>query len=110
MQIENDYLLEEEYEKDIKNSIENFWNTLNQQEKLYAFCAVISKLTDAELNEKKSYRGVLYEKFGFGPESYHIAQISGFIQLHNSIYSKSDITNIINTYLKENNLDNLELK
>lgn len=101
--------IDEEYEEtqinNLKNTINKFWDNLNQQEKLYAFCAVIKLLTDAEINENRSYRGILYDTFKFGPEAYTLAQLSGFIQLHNSIYTKTDILNIVKKYLNDNNIE-----
>lgn len=65
---------------------EELWNKLSPSDRLELFCHVVSKLTKAELHDRISYRGVLYEEFGFGPESYVAAQLSGFLELHNSIY------------------------
>jgi len=62
-----------------------FWNTLTKDEQLLAFCEVVSRLTKAELTEHRSYRGVLYDTFGFDESSYVCAQISGFLELHNAI-------------------------
>lgn len=65
---------------------EELWNKNSKSDQLELFCHVVSKLTKAELHDKRSYRGVLYTEFGFGPESYGAAQLSGFLELHNSIY------------------------
>lgn len=64
---------------------DEFWNSLTQEQQLLTFCAVISKLTQAELVDGRSYRGVLYDTFEFGMESYVCAQVSGFLDLHNAI-------------------------
>lgn len=95
---------EMQQEENINLIINKFWESLNQQEKLYAFCAIIKRLKEAELDENKSYRGVLYDKFEFSHESYGLAQLSGFLQLHNSIYTKNDILNILKKYLIEHNI------
>lgn len=95
---------EMQQEENINLIINKFWNTLNQQEKLYAFCAVIKRLNEAELNENRSFRGVLYDKFEFSYEAYGLAQLSGFLQLHNSIYTKNDILNILKKYLIEHDI------
>jgi hypothetical protein len=66
----------------------DFWNSLTQDQQLLAFCEVVSRLVQGELVDKKSYRGVLYDTFEFGLDSYVTAQISGFLELHNSIVRK----------------------
>lgn len=92
-------------EESLKLTINKYWESLNQQEKLYAFCAVINQLKEAELDEDRSYRGVLYDKFKFGYEAYGLAQISGFLQLHNSIYTKNDLLNLIKSFLINKNFE-----
>ena len=81
----------QEWEESFVQERETFWNTLDRDEQLLAFCEVISRLTKAELVDKKSYRGVLYDAFDFGMESYVCAQISGFLDLHNAIVRKDDV-------------------
>ena len=62
-----------------------FWNSLTKQDQLKAFCQVVRLLVKAELDDRRSYRGCLYDVFGFGPESYARAQMAGFLELHNCI-------------------------
>lgn len=61
------------------------FNSLTSEQQLAVFCEIVHRLTQAELVDRRSYRGILYEVFGFGPESYTLAQFSGFLELHNSI-------------------------
>lgn len=70
---------------------EDFWNSLNSDQQLQVFCAVVSRIHQGELEEKKSYRGVLYEVFGFGPEAYVHAQHAGYMDIHNSIIDKKQL-------------------
>ena len=65
---------------------EDLWNSFTQDQQIELFCHVTSKLKKAELDDRRSYRGVLYTEFGFGPEAYGAAQLSGFLDLHNCIY------------------------
>jgi hypothetical protein len=65
---------------------EDLWNSFTKDEQIELFCHVTSKLKKAELDDRRSYRGVLYSEFGFGPEAYGAAQLSGFLELHNCIY------------------------
>ena len=76
---------------EIRSEREDYWNSLNKDEQLKCFCAVVERIMDGE-NERHSYRGMLYSVFGFGPESYVQAQMSGFLELHNCVYKVIDET------------------
>ena len=78
----------QQWEDDLANERLQFWNSLTQDQQLLAFCEVVSRLVQGELVEQKSYRGILYDTFGFGLDSYVTAQVSGFMDLHNSIERK----------------------
>jgi len=80
----------QQWEDDFAQERKDFWNSLTQDQQLLAFCEVVSRLVQGELVDKKSYRGVLYDTFEFGMESYVCAQISGFLELHNSIVRDLD--------------------
>lgn len=69
---------------------EVFWNSLSYEHKCNAFHAVLSRLSKAELEDKRSYRGVLYDTFGFGPEMYTRGMDCGFMALHGSILNVDD--------------------
>ncbi len=77
-----------------QNSANSFWTGLEPEEQLMAFCAVIERLHKGELEEKRSYRGVLYDTFGWGPEAYATAQCAGYLDIHNSIYTSDDLVSI----------------
>ena len=65
---------------------EEWWNSLTKEEQLNAFCAVSRRIYQGEIQAKGTYRYVLYDVFGFGPESYMAAQEAGYLAIHNSIY------------------------
>ena len=71
----------------IKNEEEAYWKSLTVDQQMAAFNCVIRRLYDGEINEQRSYRGVLYDVFGFGPESYARAQMAGFLAIHNAIHT-----------------------
>jgi hypothetical protein len=77
-----------QWEDDFAKERLDFWNSLTQDQQLLAFCEVVSRLVQGELVDKRSYRGVLYDNFEFGIESYVMAQVSGFLYLHNAIDRK----------------------
>ena len=66
---------------------EDFWNSLRQEDQLKAFCAVVRRIYKGEIEDKGSYRHVLYDVFRFGPEAYTLAQGAGYLEIHNSIAS-----------------------
>jgi len=63
----------------------HFWNSLSYEDKCNAFHYVISKIFEGEIKVKGSYRYVLYDIFGFGPDMYTRGMDCGFMALHNSI-------------------------
>lgn len=79
----------------------SYYSGLEPEEQLWAFCSVVEKLCKGELDEHRSYRGVLYDTFGWGPEAYAVALHSGFMGLHNSIYRFEDLEAVFKNTLKE---------
>lgn len=63
---------------------EEAWSSLDYDTKLRVFYAVIKRLYEAEAKDKGTYRYILYDKFGFGPESYAIGMDCGLMYLHNA--------------------------
>ena len=72
---------------DEEKASEIFWNSLCQEDQLKAFCAVVRRIHKGEVEDRGSYRHVLYSGFGFGPEAYTLAQGAGSLDIHNSIVS-----------------------
>ena len=66
---------------------DHFWNSLSYDDRCNAFHAVVSRIHAGEIKEKGSYRYVLYDIFGFGPDMYTRGMDCGFMALHNSIMS-----------------------
>ena len=82
------YAMAEEYKKAqefIKDQQERFWNSFSKQHQLDLFCAVVRRIYQAEIVERRSYRGTLYDVFGFDESAYGLAIDSGYMTLHNSI-------------------------
>jgi hypothetical protein len=76
--------------KELEEDQEKFWSSLSTEDQLKAFCCVVRRIFDGEIKNPRSYRGVLYDVFGFGPEAYAQAQSAGFLALHNSIMSDEE--------------------
>lgn len=82
----------EAFSRDFKESMlayemesEDFWSSLSYDEKLYAFCAISRRIHKGEIVDNGSYRYVLYDVFGFGPDAYAVAQMAGYLDIHNAI-------------------------
>ena len=71
---------------EVEKESEAYWNSLSKEEQLKAFCAVSRGIYKGELVERRSYRGVLYDVFGFGPEAYAPAQMANYLEIHNALY------------------------
>lgn len=82
------HAMADEYKKAqeaVKEQQEQFWNSFTTQQQLDLFCAVVRRIYQAEIVERRSYRGTLYGVFGFDTDSYGLALEAGYMTLHNSI-------------------------
>lgn len=70
------------YEKEC----DDFWETLSYEDKLKAFYSVCKRLYQGEIKERRSYRGVLYDVFGFDLDAYGVGMECRYMELHNAIY------------------------
>ena len=64
---------------------DEWWDSLSQEEQMKAFYSVVKRICKGELDDKGSYRYVLYDVFGFGPESYGMGMNCGYMELHNCL-------------------------
>lgn len=62
---------------------EETWRGLSNDDQLRVFCYVMRKLYEGEVENSNTYRTMLYDVFGFGMESYVVAQMAGFLEIHN---------------------------
>lgn len=76
--------------KEIEKESEEYWNSLSKEDQLKVFCAVSRRIYKGEIEDKGTYRYVLYQTFGFGPEAYAPAQMSGYLDIHNAIFTTVD--------------------
>jgi len=83
------------WEVELEQDHDKFWNGLSKDDQLKAFCSVMRRLYNAEIQENSSYRRTLYDVFGFGPESYVQAQVSGFLAIHNAIWDGERLGHLI---------------
>lgn len=92
---------------EIKAEREKYWESLTHDEQLKCFCAVVERIMEGE-EEGRSYRGILYTTFGFGPEAYAQAQMAGFLGLHNSIYNSNHEREMLTHFAKHAGIENPE--
>ena len=62
-----------------------YWNSLDQEQQMLAFFSVMKRVYQGEIVEGRSYRGILYDIFGFGPEAYSMGMFCGYFDIHNAI-------------------------
>jgi len=67
-----------------------WWENLSYDDKLLAFYSVVKRIHDGDVKQQGSYRYVLYDVFGFGPDAYGIGMDCGYMELHNAIMSPED--------------------
>jgi hypothetical protein len=88
--------------KQYENETDAWWEGLPYDDKLRAFYSVVKRIYEGDVKQQGSYRYVLYEVFGFGPDAYGIGMDCGYMSLHNSIMSDQDQQIIHNYYEAKN--------
>lgn len=83
--------LQKEGKDAYEKTCEEFWDKLSYDDKLKAFYSVVKRIHQAELVDRGSYRWALYDVFGFDMDAYGIGMECGYMELHNSIYTKEEI-------------------
>lgn len=66
--------------------MEAWWATLDDEQQQWAFYNVCRRIYKGDVQEKRSYRGVLYDIFGWGPESYVIGMEARYMEIHNLLW------------------------
>lgn len=81
----------EEAAKEYETETDAWWNSLSMEDQERAFFSVVKRIYKGEIIDRGSYRYVLYDVFGFGPESYVIGMECGYLELHNVIYTHEEM-------------------
>lgn len=74
------------------------WKALSPDDQLDYFCAVVERIHEGDVVQKRSYRGVLYDVFGWGPEAYMAAQCAGYLDIHNMIFDSNEMQDILKKF------------
>lgn len=96
--------------KYVEEEQEKYWNSLSEEEQLKVFCAVCRRIYKGEILDQRSYRGVLYDVFGFGPEAYGQAQVAGYLSIHNAIFTSEQEHQMLQHFAKWLMIENPEEK
>jgi hypothetical protein len=91
----SDYLNSDEYKELLKiqeetlgqyeQKAKEYFESLETDNQLLLFFHITNKIFENYYEDGGSYRGLLYDKFKFGPEAYSLGIDSGMFTLHNSI-------------------------
>ena len=95
---------------EVEKESEDFWNSLSKEDQLKAFCAVSRRILKGEIEERGSYRYVLYDVFGFGPEAYAPAQLAGYLEIHNSIYGPDHDDRLLKAFCVKFGIEDADAK
>ena len=83
--------LEQQYVSEYEQKNDEWWNALSEQEREDAFYAVCKRIFEARVKDGRSYRGTLYDKFGFSPHMYRAGMECGFFALHNMLHEALEL-------------------
>jgi hypothetical protein len=62
-----------------------WWENLPTEQQQWAFYNVCRLIYEGDVKHERSYRGVLYDTFGWGPEAYFLGMEANYMELHNLI-------------------------
>jgi hypothetical protein len=62
-----------------------WWENLPTEQQQAAFFNVCRLIYKGDVEQKRSYRGVLYDTFGWGPEAYVLGMEARYMEIHNLI-------------------------
>ena len=69
-----------------------WWNGLSEEEREWAFYAVIKRMYKAEVVDRGTYRYALYDVFGFDPGMYGRGMDCGYLNLHNMLFDSFELS------------------
>ena len=97
--------LEEKARNEYAQIAKEFFESLEDDKKLLVFFHITHCIYENYFNDKGSYRGLLYSKLGFGPESYSLGMDSGMFSVHNAIYTPDELEENFNNLVTHLKLD-----
>ena len=85
---------------EIKDQEEAYWRSLSKEQQLCCFNSVVRRIHEGDVKLNGSYRYVLYNVFGFGPEAYARAQMAGYLDIHNMITTPEQERKLLTEFAK----------
>jgi len=95
---------------EVEKESEDFWNSLSKDDQLKAFCAISRRIYKGEIEDRGTYRYVLYDVFGFGPEAYAPAQLAGYLAIHNSIMASDHDERLLKAFCVKFGIEDADAK
>jgi alpha-glucuronidase len=77
--------IQEEAFQQYEQKAKECYDSLGMDNQLLLFFYITNVIFENYFKDNGSYRGLLYDKFKFGPEAYSLGMDSGMFTLHNSI-------------------------
>lgn len=71
-------------------SADAWWASLSVANRELAFYSVVKRIYANEIEKQSSYRYILYDVFGFGPDYYALGMDCGYMSLHNAIKTSEE--------------------
>ena len=106
----SDYLKSDEYKEflDIQEQAveqyqqkaKEYFNSLETDNQLLLFFHITNTIFENYFKDNGSYRGLLYDKFKFGPEAYSLGLDSGMFTVHNAISTPDELEERFNALIK----------
>jgi hypothetical protein len=97
--------IEEEALKQYGQKAKEYFDSLETDNQLLLFFHITNVIFENYFKDNGSYRGLLYDKFKFGPEAYSLGMDSGMFTLHNSISTPDENEERFNALMKFLDLD-----
>jgi hypothetical protein len=92
--------IEEEALEQYQQKAKEYFVSLNTDNQLLLFFYFTNIIFENYFKDNGSYRGLLYDKFGFGPEAYSLGCDSGMFTLHNAISTPDELEERFNALMK----------
>ena len=90
--------IEEEVQEQYTIKAKEYYDSLGMDNQLLLFFYITNLIFENYFKDNGSYRGLLYDKFGFGPEAYSLGMDSGMFALHNSISTPDELEERFNIF------------
>ena len=97
--------IQEEALEQYTQKAKEYFDSLEIDNKLLLFFHITNTIFENYFKYNSSYRGLLYDKFGFGPEAYSLGMDSGMFALHNAISTPDESEERFNILVKFLKLD-----